>query len=226
MHEFFDIIINWYKENLNYFTITFLMAIESSFVPLPSELVIPPAVYLALQGHLSLPWIIVFSTLGCIIGAMFNYGLSYYLGRKIIYAIAGTKWARIFFITPAKIQNAENYFIKNGNSSTFIGRLIPGIRHLISIPAGLAKMKIRDFVLYTFIGSAIWNTTLALLSYFLIDKWEKYFKEITWGFVALGIIFLGYLIYKGRKKARTERSRSEKEKSLKEILNGDEQITV
>jgi membrane protein DedA with SNARE-associated domain len=226
MHEFFDLIINWYKANLNYVTITLLMAVESSFVPLPSELIIPPAAYLALQGHLSLPLIIVFSTLGCVIGAMFNYSLSLYLGRKIIYGLAGSKWARIFFINPAKIQNAENYFIKNGNSSTFIGRLIPGIRHLISIPAGLAKMKVRDFVFYTFVGSAIWNTTLALMSYFLIDKWEKYFKEITWGFVALGVIFVAYLIYKGVKKARTERSRSGNGKSVKEEVEIDEQVTV
>jgi membrane protein DedA with SNARE-associated domain len=202
MHEYFDIIINWYKDNLNYGTITLLMAIESSFIPLPSELVIPPAAYLALKGQLSLPLIIVFSTLGCLIGAMFNYGLSYYLGRKIIYALAESKWARIFFVTPAKVQNAENYFIKNGNISTFIGRLIPGIRHLISIPAGLAKMKIRNFVLYTFVGSAIWNATLAIMSYFLFDKWELYFKEITWGFITLGLIFVTYLIYKGMKKKK------------------------
>ena len=200
MHELFDLVINWYKENLNYFTITLLMAVESSFVPLPSELVIPPAVYLALQGQLSLPLIIVFSTIGCVIGALFNYSLSLYLGRKIVYALAGTKWARIFFITPAKIQDAENYFIKNGNSSTFIGRLIPGIRHLISIPAGLSKMNVKSFVLYTFLGSAIWNTTLALMSYFLIDQWEYYFHEITIGFIVLGVLFVGYLIYKARKK--------------------------
>jgi membrane protein DedA with SNARE-associated domain len=217
MHEFFDLIINWYKENLNYFTITLLMAIESSFVPLPSELVIPPAVYLALQGQLSLPLIIVFATLGCIIGALFNYSLSYYLGRKIVYALAATKWARIFFITPAKVQDAEDYFIKNGNISTFIGRLIPGVRHLISIPAGLSKMNVKSFVLYTFIGSAIWNSTLALMSYFLIDKWEKYFREITWGFIIIGVVFVGYLVYKARKKR--------KEKSLKPQTLSDEQVT-
>jgi len=215
MHEFFDIIIKWYTENLNYATITLLMAIESSFVPLPSELVIPPAAYLALQGHLSLPLIIVFSTIGCIIGALFNYGLSLYLGRKIVYALASTKWARIFFITPAKVQDAENYFIKNGNISTFIGRLIPGVRHLISIPAGLSKMNVKSFILYTFIGSAIWNTTLALISYFLFDKWQKYFKEITWGFVFVGLVFVAYLIYKALKK--------KKEKALKAESVIDEQ---
>ena len=210
MHEIFDLVINWYKENLNYGTITLLMAIESSFIPLPSELVIPPAAYLALTGKLDLSLVIVFSTLGCIIGALFNYLLSYYLGRKIIYALAESKWARIFFITPQKIQHAENYFIKNGNISTFIGRLIPGIRHLISIPAGLAKMNLKNFILYTFIGSAIWNATLAIMSYFLIDQWEYYFKEITWGFIGIGAIFTAYLIYKGVKKREKNKSGNNK----------------
>jgi membrane protein DedA with SNARE-associated domain len=204
MHDFFNFIIDWYKNNLNYGTITLLMAIESSFIPLPSELVIPPAAYLALNGHLKLPLVILFSTLGCIIGALFNYSLSITLGRKIIYALAETRWARIFFITPEKIENAEKYFVKNGNISTFIGRLIPGIRHLISIPAGLSKMNIGSFVLYTFTGSIIWNSTLAILSYFLIDKWEVYFREITWGFIIIGAAFVAYLIYKARKNYRNK----------------------
>ena len=199
MH-YFDLIIEWYKVHLNYGTITLLMAIESSFVPLPSELVIPPAAYLAVKGQLDLSLIIFFSTLGCIIGALFNYTLSFYLGRKIIYALAESKWARLFFVTPAKVEHAEQYFLRNGNSSTFIGRLIPGIRHLISIPAGLSKMKLSNFIVYTFAGSAIWNTTLALMSYFLIDKWKVYFREITWGFVLIGIVFVAYLIIKAVKK--------------------------
>jgi membrane protein DedA with SNARE-associated domain len=203
--ELFTSIIDWYKETLGnpvygYATLTLLMAIESSFVPLPSELVIPPAAYLAYNGQLDLTLIIVFSTIGCIIGALFNYFLSYFLGRKIIYALAGSKWARLFFINPTKVEHAEQYFLKNGNTSTFIGRLLPGIRHLISIPAGLSKMKLRNFIIYTAIGSLIWNTTLALMSYFLIDKWEVYFKEITWGFILIGVIFIGYLIYKAVKK--------------------------
>jgi len=200
MMEYFDLIIEWYKAHLNYGTITLLMAIESSFIPLPSELVIPPAAYLAVKGQLDLSLVILFSTLGCIIGALFNYTLSFYLGRKIIYALAESKWARIFFVTPAKVEHAEQYFLKNGNSSTFIGRLIPGIRHLISIPAGLSKMKLRNFIIYTAVGSALWNTTLALMSYFLIDKWKVYFREITWGFVLIGLGFVIYLIVKAVKK--------------------------
>jgi membrane protein DedA with SNARE-associated domain len=201
MMNLFNAIIDWYKENLNYGTIILLMAIESSFVPLPSELVIPPAAYLAFKGQLDLSLIILFSTLGCVIGALFNYSLSYYLGRKIIYALAESKVAKVFFINPSKVEHAEQYFLKNGNTSTFIGRLIPGIRHLISIPAGLSKMNLKSFVLYTLLGSAIWNSALALLSYFLIDKWEVYFREITWGFIIIGVIFIGYLVYKALKKS-------------------------
>lgn len=198
--EYFDFIIEWYKAHLNYGTITLFMAVESSFIPLPSELIIPPAAYLAVKGQLNLSLIIFFSTLGCIIGALFNYTLSYYLGRKIIYAMAESKWARIFFVTPAKVDHAEQYFLKNGNSSTFIGRLIPGIRHLISVPAGLSKMKLSNFVIYTAIGSALWNATLAVMSYMLIDKWKVYFKEITWGFILIGLGFVIYLIIKAVKK--------------------------
>jgi membrane protein DedA with SNARE-associated domain len=127
-----------------------------------------------------------------------------YLGRKIIYALAETKWARVFFITPAKVEHAENYFLENGNSSTFIGRLIPGVRHLISIPAGLAKMNLKKFILFTALGSLIWNATLTLMSYFLFDKWEKYFKEFTWGIIILGVLFVAYLLYKAYKKKQVK----------------------
>lgn len=204
MMEYFESFINWYKEHLNYGTLTLLMAIESTFIPVPSELVIPPAVLLVFDGKMDLTLIILFSTLGCVLGALFNYSLSFYLGRKIVYALAGSKWARVFLINPAKVEHAENYFLKNGNTSTFLGRLLPGIRHLISIPAGLAKMSLRNFIIYTFLGSLIWNSILALMSYFLIDKWEVYFREITWGFIAIGVGFVIYLIYKARKKNNTD----------------------
>jgi membrane protein DedA with SNARE-associated domain len=200
MHYYLDLVIEWYKAHLNYGTLTLLMAVESSFVPLPSEAVIPFAAAKAINGTMSLPLIILFSTIGCVIGAFFNYALSYFLGRKVIYALAGSKWARIFFITPAKVEHAEQYFLKNGNTSTFIGRLLPGIRHLISIPAGLSKMNLKNFIIYTALGSALWNSILALMSYFFIDHWDKYFREITWGFVIVGVGFVIYLIVKAYKK--------------------------
>ena len=200
--ETFQPFIDWYLSNINYFTITVLMAIESSFVPLPSELVIPPAAYLAVAGKLNLGLIIFFSTLGCVIGALFNYLLSYYLGRKIIYALAESRWARIFFINRQKVEHAEQYFLENGNTSTFLGRLLPGIRHLISIPAGLSKMNLKKFLLYTALGSAMWNTVLAVMSYVLVDKWEVYFREITWGFILIGVGFVLFLVIRALKKKK------------------------
>jgi membrane protein DedA with SNARE-associated domain len=178
------------------------MAVESSFIPLPSELILPPAALKAHEGELHLGLIILFSTIGCVIGALFNYVLSFYLGRKIIYALADSRWARIFFINRQKVEHAEQYFLKNGNSSTFIGRLLPGIRHLISIPAGLSKMNLKKFILFTAIGSALWNSILTLMSYFLIDKWDVYFNEIKWGFILLGVGFIVYLVVKALKKKK------------------------
>lgn len=202
MMHFFDLILTWYSHHLNYNAILLLMAIESSFLPLPSELVIPPAAYLAFKGGLNLWMIIIFATIGCIIGALFNYTISYILGRRIIYGLADTKLARVIFVTPEKIKKAEDYFLENGSTSTLIGRLVPVIRHLISIPAGLAKMNIGHFVTFTAIGSLVWNTTLALLSYFLIDNWKVYFKEITIGFILIGVLFIVYLIYKAIKNKK------------------------
>ena len=199
----FAVLIDWYMSNMNYFTITILMAIESTFIPLPSELILPPAAYLASQGEMNLSLIILFASLGCAIGALINYTLSFYLGRVLIYSLVDSKFAKIFFINRAKLEHAESYFIANGNTSTFIGRLIPGIRHLISIPAGLAKMNLKKFILYTFIGSALWNTVLSLLGYFFGKNQEmlmKHFHEISLAALGVGAIFVLYLIFGKRKK--------------------------
>jgi membrane protein DedA with SNARE-associated domain len=203
--ELFKTLAAWYMAHLNYGTIVLLMALESTFVPVPSEIIIPPAAWMAADpaSGLNLGLVILFGTIGCVIGALFNYYLAYFLGRKIIYALADSKYARIFLIKRDSIEKAENYFLKHGRSSTFIGRLVPVIRHLISIPAGLAKMKITDFILYTFIGSAIWNTCLALLGYFFYSQKEllnKYFKELSLAVLLVGIVFVTYLIIRGRKK--------------------------
>ena len=197
--EIFANVTEWYMAHINYGTITLLMAIESSFFPLPSEVVIPPAAWKAAQGELNLGLVIFFSTLGALIGSLFNYYLSLVIGRKLIHKFAETRIANLLLIYPESIEKAENYFLKHGRSSTFIGRLVPGIRHLISIPAGLCRMKIRDFIFFTFIGAAIWHTTLAALGYFLYSQkeiLEKYYKEISWAFLVLGILFIIYLIYK------------------------------
>jgi membrane protein DedA with SNARE-associated domain len=203
MFEFFQSLADWYMNNINYFTITLLMAIESSFVPLPSEIVIPPAIWKAASGELSIPLVIMFATLGAIIGAMFNYLMARWLGRVIVYSFAESKVGKLFMLNKHKVEHAEAYFIENGRSSTFIGRLIPGIRHLISIPAGLAKMNIGQFVLYTALGSGIWHTILAILSYSLYSHQEllkKYMSELSYALLAAGIVFVIYLIINNRRK--------------------------
>ena len=203
MLEFFQSLADWYMNNINYFTITLLMAIESSFVPLPSEIVIPPAIWKAASGELSIPLVIMFATLGAIIGAMFNYVMARWLGRVIVYSFAESKVGRICMLNKHKVEHAEAYFILHGRSSTFIGRLIPGIRHLISIPAGLAKMNVGQFVLYTALGSGIWHTILAILSYSLYSHQEllkKYMSEVSYVLLAIGVLFFVYLAIKGNKK--------------------------
>jgi membrane protein DedA with SNARE-associated domain len=203
MIEFFQGLADWYMQNMNYFTITLLMAIESSFVPLPSEIVIPPAVWKAASGELNVYLVVVFATFGAILGAMFNYVLSRWLGRAIIYGLVESKAGKLFLLNREKLEKAEAYFIKNGRSSTLVGRLIPGIRHLISIPAGLAKMNLGKFILYTAIGSAAWHTILAVLSWYLYTKQEllkEYMHELSYILLGIGALFLIYLYFKNRRK--------------------------
>jgi membrane protein DedA with SNARE-associated domain len=205
MSEFFQIIINWYMLHMSYGTVMLLMTIESTFLPMPSEFVIPPAAWLAAKGEMNIFLIIIAGTTGALIGSLINYLLSYFLGRKIVYAFANTRLAHLCMVTPEKIQKAEKYFIAHGRSSTFIGRLVPGVRHLISIPAGLAKMPLKTFMLFTFIGAGLWNIILSLLGYFLYSQQEllnKYFKEISYILLIAGILFIIYLIIQGIKRKK------------------------
>ena len=201
--------IQWCMEHLNYWTITLLMAIESSFIPFPSEVVIPPAAYKAAAGgELNTFLIIISGTLGAAIGALINYSLAYFLGRPIIYKFANSRLGHICLIDEQKVQKAENYFDEHGALSTFVGRLIPAIRQLISIPAGLAKMKLSKFLLYTILGAGIWNSILAGIGYYLesvipenqlLETVTKYSHQIGYCFIAIGMGIVLYLIYKGRK---------------------------
>ena len=182
-----------------------LMAIESTFLPMPSEFVIPPAAYKAAEGDMNFFLVIISGTVGALIGSLINYLLAYFLGRKIVYAFANTKFAHLCMVTPEKIQKAETYFIAHGRSSTFIGRLVPGVRHLISIPAGLAKMPLKTFMLFTLIGAGLWNIILSMLGYFFYSQQEllnKYFKEISYCLLVAGILFVGYLILQGIKRKK------------------------
>ncbi len=185
--------------SINYLSITCLMAIESSFLPLPSEVVIPPAAYKAANGELNIIFIVLFACLGSVIGALFNYTISRTLGRAVINKIADTKLAHLFMVDRAALDRAEKYFLKFGKSSTFIGRLIPVVRHLISIPAGISKMRLPDFILFTAMGSFIWSIALSALGYFVYsrkDILEKYFTLITYAFLAIALLFIVYILIK------------------------------
>ena len=195
----------WYKENTNYYSITALMACESSILPVPSEMVIPPAVFVALEpdSHLNIFLIILFGTIGALIGASFNYFMSRWLGRFVVYKFADSKVGKIFLLSSEKIQKAETFFNDHGKTSTFIGRLIPVIRHLISIPAGLAKMNYFSFILYTTLGAGLWNCVLATLGYLAHgqqDLINKYSHELSYLFIVIGVLLLGWLIIKSIRK--------------------------
>lgn len=203
-------IIQWCLDNLNYWTITLLMTIESSFIPFPSEVVVPPAAYKAASddSDLNVFLVVFFATVGANIGALINYYLAYFVGRPIVYKFANSRFGHMCLIDEAKVQHAESYFDKHGALSTFVGRLIPAVRQLISIPAGLAKMKLSTFLLYTTLGAGIWNTILAAIGYYLqsvvpekqlMSTVSQYSHELGYVFIGLGILIVAYLIYKGRK---------------------------
>jgi membrane protein DedA with SNARE-associated domain len=197
--EIFSSVADWYMANINYGTITLLMAIESSFIPFPSEIVIPPAAWKAAQGDLNIWLVFFFSSLGALIGALFNYFIALFVGRKIIYKLADTRLANLMLINPGSIEKSEEYFRKHGKISTFIGRLVPAVRQLISIPAGLSKMKLRDFILFTMLGAMMWNAILTALGYFLYTQkelLELYYHEISIAFIVLGILVVAYLLFK------------------------------
>ncbi|MDD3195042.1 MAG: DedA family protein [Paludibacter sp.] len=183
---------------MNYGTITLLMTIESSFIPFPSEVVIPPAAYIASKedSHLNIFLVVLFGTLGALIGAYINYFLAFYLGRPLLHKFADSKPGHLLLLSSAKIQKAEDYFQTHGKTSTFIGRLIPGIRQLISVPAGLAKMNLLPFTIFTLLGAGIWNIILALLGYLAhgqADLINEYSHEI--GYIIMAVVAVAGLFY-------------------------------
>ena len=168
-------IILWLFDHLNYWTVAFFMAIESSFVPFPSEVVVPPAAWKTGSSmEMTFLGVVIFATIGANIGALVNYYLAKFLGRPVVYSFARSRWGRYCLIDEAKVKYAEEYFVKNGAMSTFVGRLVPAVRQLISIPAGLAGMNIWKFLLYTTLGAGTWNFVLAGLGYLIL----KMFPEV------------------------------------------------
>jgi membrane protein DedA with SNARE-associated domain len=197
--EIFHSVLDWYMANLNYFTVALLMTVESSFIPFPSEAVVPFAAYKAAQGNLNIFGVIVAGTAGALTGALINYYLARYLGRPLVYKFADSTVGRILLLSKEKVRHAEDYFIKNGRSSTFVGRLVPAVRQLISIPAGLAEMNMRDFIIYTVAGAGIWNIILAVIGFFLYEVREQILPYLGYILVLLGAGFIIYLVIKTRK---------------------------
>lgn len=222
MEEIFTFLKQYLEAHLDYQNIFLFMAIESSFIPFPSEIIAPPAGYLAAEGTLSYSLVILFSTLGSIVGAIINYTLAFVLGRPVVYAFANSKVGHICLLSQEKIEKAEAYFNEKGAVSTFIGRLIPGIRQLISIPAGLVKMNFGKFIFYTALGAGIWNCILTTIGYVLEStiKFEdipavakQYGTDISLGIIAIlviiGIIY--YFKHKNKKEEVTEQTENKQE---------------
>ncbi|MEA1962765.1 MAG: DedA family protein [Patescibacteria group bacterium] len=198
MMDFVNLLFE-FSGTIGYFGIIFLMAIESSFIPFPSEVVIPPAAFLAAQGEFNIFLVVLFGIFGSLIGALINYYLALTLGRKIIFSLAETKTAKLFLINPKKIEHAENYFLKYGNISTFICRLVPAVRQLISIPAGFSKMKLKSFLFFTFLGSSLWIIILAILGYVFGTNEELlhyFYKNIKIIFAVLFVLIILYVVVK------------------------------
>lgn len=206
-------IFRWVLENLDYWVVTIFMAIESSFIPFPSEVVVPPAAWKAMtDGSMSIWLVIVFATIGADLGAIFNYYLAKWLGRPIVYRFANSRFGHMCLIDEAAVKKAEDYFAKHGAASTFFGRLVPGVRQLISIPAGLARMNIGTFLTYTTLGAGIWNCVLAAMGWAIYEYTPvktpeqvyelatEYSHEIGYVILGIAVFVVGFLIYKAWKK--------------------------
>ena len=185
-----------YVASWGYIGIFFLMLLESSFIPFPSEIVLIPAGYLASQGEMSLWLIMLFAMVGSMAGAIINYYLAKSLGRRFL-----VKFGHYVFIKPSTLDKMDNYFLKHGHISTFIGRLLPGVRQLISIPAGIAKMGMKLFLTYTALGAVIWSSILVALGYFIGENKEllaQYLHQITVGVVVSVIVLILWYYKKNR----------------------------
>lgn len=206
-------LLHWYDAHMNYWAVAGLMTVESSFIPFPSEVVIPPAVYVACnpesKGGMNIWLVVLFGTIGALLGALINYFLSLWLGRPIIYAFARSKVGRLLQLSEEKLQRSEAYFNAHGNISTLIGRFIPVIRQLISIPAGLSQMNIAAFCFFTTLGALAWNLVLALfgwLAYKAADPTviEKYSRQLSLAIIVVFaiavVLVVGRFYFRNRSK--------------------------
>ena len=199
--------------NLNYGTILLLMLLESTVIPVPSELVVAPAAYHAAGGHLNVFLVVLFATIGADLGASINYFVALYVGRPVIYRFANSKWGKMCLLNQEKVEKSERYFDDHGIVATLTGRLIPGIRHLISLPAGLARMNYWKFLLYTTIGAGCWHAILAAMGWYLhaiipedqladtIEYYNHYIVGTILALVVLAALWFGMKTYRKKKEA-------------------------
>ena len=203
----------WFVENANYLFVFVFMVIESSFIPFPSEVVVPPAAYLAAaRGDMNVVAIVAVATAGALVGALVNYFLSMLIGRPIVYKFADSRLGHALLIDRDKVEKAEAYFARHGAVSTFIGRLIPAIRQLISIPAGLARMNIWIFMIFTSLGAMVWNAILAGMGVWLahtvsyddlfaaVEKYNGYLTLAGIGLFVLCVLYITYHAMRGGRK--------------------------
>ena len=207
-------IISNLLSNLNYGTILLLMLLESTVIPVPSELVVAPAAYHAAGGHLNVLLVVLFATIGADLGASINYFVALYVGRPVIYKFANSKWGKLCLLNQQKVEKSERYFDNHGVVATLTGRLIPGIRHLISLPAGLARMNYWKFLLYTTIGAGIWHAILAAMGWYLSTfvpeneleaTIEQYNHYIVAAIVGIVVLAIGYFAVKSMIKRKKEK---------------------
>ena len=191
--------------NLNYGTILLLMLLESTVIPVPSELVVAPAAYHAAGGSLNVFLVVLFATIGADLGASINYFVALYVDRPVIYKFANSKWGKMCLLNQEKVEKSERYFDDHGIVATLTGRLIPGIRHLISLPAGLARMNYWKFLLYTTLGAGAWHSILAAMGWYLHaivpeDQLEatieQYNHYIVFGILAIVALAILYFVAK------------------------------
>jgi membrane protein DedA with SNARE-associated domain len=196
-------VIDWLLTTIGamgYPGIFLLMAMESSVIPIPSELVMPPAGYLAHQGEMNIWAAILCGTVGSLVGAYANYFAAHYLGRPLL-----LKYGKYVWITEEKFAKVETFFHKHGEISTFIGRLLPVIRHLISLPAGLAGMNHVKFSFYTLLGAGIWVTVLAWIGWFIGKEQAlimKYSHQAVIGVVVFSSVLIAVYVWRHKRKGR------------------------
>lgn len=189
-----------FVNHFGYVGIFVMSFLESTFVPIPSEVTMLPAGVLVQQGQMNF-WLVIFwATFGALGGSLFNYYLAFKFGRRFFYA-----YGKYFFFTHEKIDKLDKFFVSHGDISTFTGRLIPGLRHFIAFPAGLAHMDLKKFCIYTFLGSWIWMATLTIVGYYIGDNKElvkRYMPYVVGAVVLIGVFAVVFYIRRHNHKTR------------------------